>query len=169
MELAGESAWTEQSNNPAQVVVAAHLAAQSTRGDMDLRKKSKWRLTRSLYERGYSRQEVLELFRLIDWLLNLPEGLDIEFERELIKFEEENVMPYITSIERIGRQEGRQEALREGILDILEARFGVLPEELRVKILEITGQSQLKGLHRRAALMASLGEFSQAIGGIEAG
>jgi hypothetical protein len=108
LELGADRNRLEEGDNPAGLVVAAHLAAQATRGNMDLRKSSKWQLTRRLYERGYQRKEILDLFRLIDWLMILPDGLEIEFRRELINFEKEKVMPYITSIERIGREEGRQ-------------------------------------------------------------
>ena len=103
----------ETNENPAAVVVSAHLATQTTRGDMDLRRQSKWRLTRRLYERGYNRKDVLELFRLIDWLMTLPEGLEIAFRQQLINLEQEKAMPYVTSIERLGREEGRQEGRQE--------------------------------------------------------
>ncbi len=39
----------------------------------------------------------MELFRVMDWLLQLPEGSEQEFKRELIAFEEQTNMPYITS------------------------------------------------------------------------
>ena len=38
-------------------------------------------------------------------------GLEQEFERELIAHEEQANMPYITSIERLGRQEGQADLL----------------------------------------------------------
>jgi hypothetical protein len=56
----------EQSDNPVAVVIAAHLAAQKTARDMEHRLQVKWGLTRRLYERGYSKKAVLELYRLID-------------------------------------------------------------------------------------------------------
>jgi hypothetical protein len=105
LELGKEKSRLEASENPAAVVVAAHLAAQATRGNMDLRKQTKWQLTRRLYERGHGRKDILELFRLIDWLMVLPAGLEIAFRQELINFETENTMSHITSIERLGRQE----------------------------------------------------------------
>ena len=85
----------------------AHLKAQESK-DGATRKGWKMRLVRLLYQRGYSREDILEVFRVLDWLLQLPEGLEREFKRELIAFEEQANMPYITSIERLGRQEGRQ-------------------------------------------------------------
>ena len=105
LELGGENSRLESNENPAAIVVSAQLAAQATCGDMELRKASKWRITRRLYERGYGRKDILELFRLIDWLMVLPAGLAVAFRGELISFESEKTMPYVTSIERLGRQE----------------------------------------------------------------
>jgi hypothetical protein len=34
------------------------------------------------WTRGYCQEEVVELFRLIDWLLKLPEELEVEFQAE---------------------------------------------------------------------------------------
>jgi hypothetical protein len=57
----------ESSNNPFATVVMAHLKVIETRHDVDRRKAWKFRLTRALYEKGYGRQEVLDLYRFIDW------------------------------------------------------------------------------------------------------
>ena len=38
-------------------------------------------------------------------------GLEQEFEHELIAYKEQANMPYITSIERLGRQEGQADLL----------------------------------------------------------
>ncbi len=62
----------EQDPNPFALVVMAHLKTKATRGDAAERLAWKVRLVRQLYERGYEREEVLELFRFIDWLLVLP-------------------------------------------------------------------------------------------------
>ena len=79
--------------NPAAVVIAAHLAAPATGGDMPERHRLKWELTRRLYERGYARQDILELYRLLDWLLVLPDDLAVAFRRELMNYEQEKIMP----------------------------------------------------------------------------
>jgi hypothetical protein len=73
----------EQENNPAAVVIAAHLATLQTAADMAGRKLLKWELTRRLYERGYGKKDVLEIFRLIDWLMVLPEDLKVAFSRTI--------------------------------------------------------------------------------------
>jgi predicted transposase YdaD len=72
-------------------------------------------MVRQLYERGYNRQQVLDLFRFIDWVLNLPESLKREFWQELRTFEEDRRMPYITSVEEIGFERGIEQGIERGI------------------------------------------------------
>jgi hypothetical protein len=108
---------------------------------------------------------VLELFRLIDWLLVLPEDLAVAFQRELRDYELQKAMPYVTSIERLGRQEGRQEGrvqtLREDITDILEVRFHEVPPALWERIQGLQDETELKRLHRRAVQVRALDEFTR--------
>lgn len=71
--------------------------------------------------------------------MRLPEDLEREFSRELLAFEEEKKMPYMTSVERIGRQEGRQEGLnseRQLLLRQLRRRFGEVVAERSRGLLE---------------------------------
>ena len=53
------------------MVVMAHLKACQVR-QRSARKQRKLRLMQGLYEHGRSREEILALFRFIDWLLVLP-------------------------------------------------------------------------------------------------
>jgi hypothetical protein len=73
-------------------------------------------------------------------------------------------MPHITSIERLSRQEGRQEGrrltLQEDVLDILQARFGEVPYALRERILALADEVELKRLLRQAVLVQTLEQFS---------
>jgi len=96
----------EASQNPFAVVVMAHLYTKQTKHKPNERFELKWRLTRMLYERGYSKQDVLSLFRFIDWMMALPPELEQQLEGKMIAYEEEQKVPYITSIERIGIQKG---------------------------------------------------------------
>jgi uncharacterized protein Smg (DUF494 family) len=79
----------EASQNPFAIVVMAHLKTKETRNDAVARKEWKFKLTRSLYEQGYERQDILNLFRFIDWILELPEGLKQSFRNELEEYERE--------------------------------------------------------------------------------
>ena len=104
----------ETSANSFALVVMAHLKTQESK-DGVTRKGWKLRLVRLLYGRGYTREQALELFRVLDWMVQLPEELEREFMQELIAFEEQAKMPYITSVERIGRKDGLQEGLEKGL------------------------------------------------------
>ncbi|KAF0250134.1 MAG: hypothetical protein FD167_462 [bacterium] len=109
--------WTKLENqtNPFSIVVMAHLQAQATRASADKRYSWKLKLAKMLYDRNYSKQEIIELFRFIDWIMKLPEILEDKLTTEITEYGEEKYMPYITYVERRGIQQGRQEGLQEGL------------------------------------------------------
>ncbi len=47
--------------------------------------------------------------------MDLPTDIAIEFENELRKLEEENKMPYVTSIEQRGIEKGLEKGREEGL------------------------------------------------------
>ncbi len=100
-----------KSNNPFSVVVMAYLKSKETRKNTLIRLESKLTLVQLLYERSYSREMVIQLFRLIDWMMILPEELKRQFKTEVYNYEEKKKMPYITSIEQIGLEKGEQTGL----------------------------------------------------------
>jgi hypothetical protein len=136
--------YLEQSRNIFAVVVMAFLKTRDTRRDPEARLRWKRRLVRLLYQRSYSREEIVALFRLIDWMLHLPEKQAIIFEEDLESIEAEFNMPYISSIERRALQKGIEQGLEQGLekglekgrdqgrlqqlRKQLEYRFGKLPE-----------------------------------------
>lgn len=79
---------------------------------------------RELYARGFDREQVLGLYRFIDWVLQLPRELDAVFWQQIQADEEARGMPYITSVERLGRAEGHIAGLREGVALAVEVKFG---------------------------------------------
>ena len=120
----------EANPNPFALVVMAHLEAQESK-DGATRNGWKLHLVRLLYGRGYTRQQILEIFRVLDWILQLPRDLELEFTRELMAFEEQAKMPYIiTSIQRIGRQEGEAAML----LRQIARKFGPPTAPVRERI-----------------------------------
>lgn len=140
-----ESQWDdlEANRNPFAIVTMAHLKTKATRKDFQSRKDWKFRLTRMLYENRYERQDIINLYRFLDWILELPDNLKQAFHNELAQYEQEKQMPYVTSIERMGiergRKEGRQEGERSLILRQLTRRVGDVPESLtdRIQVLSI--------------------------------
>jgi Domain of unknown function (DUF4351) len=122
----------EASDNPFSVVVLAHLAAQATKDSRSQlrRRKRKLTITKMLYERGYSELEVNNIFRFIDWVLTLPKELEESFTQELIAYEDQKNMPYITSIER----SGITKAHINTVLRMLNKKLGEVPIELQEQI-----------------------------------
>ncbi len=55
--------------------------------DPQRRYQGKLRIAKSLYQRGYNRQDILELLRLVEWMMTLPKNLELDFQQELIRFE----------------------------------------------------------------------------------
>jgi len=176
--------YLESSDNPFAVVVMAHLKGIETRRDPDNRLNWKLSLVKRLYERGYQREDILKLFRFIDWIMILPEFLKKRFSDDMYKYEEDMKMPYVTSIERMGiikgRKEGRKEGIEEGIekgiekgklkiareavIDVLEARFEAVPKTMISKIKKIKDTSILKILLKNAIFVGSLQEFKEIMG-----
>lgn len=122
-----------------------HLKTKETRNDAQARKNWKFRLTCRLYEQGYERQDILNLFRFIDWMLELPEGLKQEFQAELAQYEQERQMPYITSIGQMGIEKGRGQERQSLALKMLQENT---PLETIFRITEFSIE-QLQQLQTR--------------------
>jgi hypothetical protein len=167
----------EQSHSPAAVLVLANWATQQTQRDAGARLGWKKQLMRSLYAKDFKREDILELYRLIDWLLELPPPLEREFRTEIFNCERENDMPYVTNMERFGREEGIQQGIEQGIeqgmqqglrvtremiKETLLIRFGAVPEELVKGIDTETDLDKLRAAHRLAVTCKNVSEFSVA-------
>jgi hypothetical protein len=120
LDYANREAELEADSNPFARVVLAHLKALQTRRDPEGRRAWKFRLVCGLYERGFKAEDVRQLFRLIDWLMELPAALDKLFWDDVEHYQEERRMPFVTTPERIGIKRG----LLRGIEHLLRVKFG---------------------------------------------
>ena len=122
----------EQSNNPFAIVVMAHLKTRETQTDPERRHFWKFYLIRLLYDRGYGRQDIISLFRFIDWMMRLPDDLERVWISQVAQLETERNMQYVTSVERFAIQKGREEGREEGaarlLLHLVHHRFGEIPK-----------------------------------------
>jgi hypothetical protein len=75
------------------------------------------------------------IVKLLDWILELPEGLKQSFRDELEEYEREQQMPYVTSIERMGIEQGRDSERKTIAVNMLRKN---IPLET---ISEVTGLS----------------------------
>lgn len=158
LDYAEKQAGLETSDNPFAVVVLAHLQAMATRNAIDKRLAWKFRLVKGLYHRKFTKEDVQQLFLLIDWILDLPEELQTQFREDIHQFEREQKMPYLSSIERLALEEGRAEGLaegeekglREGLLEgivlALEAKFGAAGLKLKAKVKRLKDIAELRRL-----------------------
>ena len=137
----GCEARLEDHRNPFALVTLAHFATRATRNDPSARHVAKWRLVKQLYQRGWDRQQVIKQFKVLDWMMQLPEGLDQQFKLELVNFEEESKMPYVTSIERLAIKEGVEKGLIQGMADGIAKGMAKGLEQGRV-------EGKLQGLSR---------------------
>jgi Domain of unknown function (DUF4351) len=151
----------EMSENPFATVAMAHLKMLETKHDAEQRKAWKFRLTRALYEKGYGRQAILDLYRFIDWVMILPEAAERTFWQELHAFEETTKMTYVTNAERFGIEQGIKQGIEQGVeqgieqgieqearslvLRLLSRRIGRIAPEAETKISALS-VSQLESL-----------------------
>ena len=157
----------EASDNPFAIVVMAHLKTRDTHNDEEGRKRWKLYLVRRLYERGYRREDVINLFHFIDWLMRLPEEMEESFWAEMHQYEEGKKMEYITSVERIGIKKGMQQGMlldaQDMLIEVLTERFGGVSGELSEQIKRIDSRERLKNLIRQAVRVKSFEEFGKKV------
>jgi SOS response regulatory protein OraA/RecX len=168
--LAENQAELEQSHSPAAVLVLANWAAQRTRREEQERLNWKLRLTRELYEKGFQREDILQLYRLIDWMMELRPELESRFRNEIIAFEEQKHMPYVTSIERLGIEHGRNEGIehvrretRGLIVQALQTRFSNVPSRAVEAIGQLNCSEDFTAALRLALTCRDMDEFLRSL------
>ncbi len=145
----------EANPNPFATLVLAHLKTQESRQDPEARRWWKVRLVKGLYERGLSAEDVRQLFRLIDWMMDLPKDLQRQFRQELHQYEQEKRMPYVTSVERLAKEEG----LLEGIEACLKLRFGAPGLQLMPELRELSDVERLRAVLHAIETATSLDDL----------
>jgi hypothetical protein len=109
----------------------------------------------------------------------LPDALKIQFRTQLQQRLPDKIMPHITLFEELALKEGLEKGIqkglmeglekgilqnaREAILDVLDTRFGEVPDSIRDRINSLGSEPTLKTLLRRAARASSLEEFQAAL------
>ncbi len=155
----------EQSSNPFAVVILAHLYTQQTKHEPEQRYDFKWRLSRMLYERGYSKEKILSLYRYINWLMALPPELEQQLDDAIIAYEEAQKMAYITSIERRWLNQGIGKGILqkacEDVIEVLKIRFGEVQRAVIEVIRKIDDTAKLAKLLQKAVTVESVEQFKQ--------
>lgn len=153
----------EQSNNIFAIVVMAHLKTKATNSNLSSREQWKWKLARLLYERGYNRKEIVDLYKVIDLMMALSGDLQLSFEEKLTNYQEKLKMPLLTNIEQRTIEKTTKQTLKQNIIKLLQVRFGDIPENLVVSINQIDDTSFLEEIFVSAINVSSLEEFAQLV------
>jgi hypothetical protein len=130
----------------------------------------------SSYEKGYEQEQILDLYRFINWVMILPETMERQFWQQLQTFEKERKVTYVTNAERFGfergiledRQEGRQEGIQEGqrneglsfVLRLLTRRFGLISPSTESQIRSLS-LFQLEELGEALLDFSNLSDLSE--------
>jgi Domain of unknown function (DUF4351) len=119
-----------------------HLRVKQARGDNARKFAWKRELIFRLYERGYTRQEIYAFFRFLDWVMSLPQELEEKLKTDIHRYKEGKRMPYISTWERLVKEDGRIEGLEEGtrniILRQLQNRLGDINPGDQSRITELS-------------------------------
>lgn len=129
-DYAGKLDQLLQEQNVFGLLTAAHLLTQQTRGQHVQRHAAKWKLARLLYQRDWDKQRIIDLFSVIDWMMQLPRRLQNRLLDDIAELERERSMPYMNPFEKRGIERG----LRDLLEIQLEQRFGQLPETVHERL-----------------------------------
>jgi hypothetical protein len=151
----------EKNGNPIALLALAHLKTIATRHKHGERAQWKLRIIRDLYQRGMSRQEIIDLLRVIDWLMRLEPPEKLEFLKAKAQIERELKMPYITSWERDGEKRGQLQAFRQSVLDLLQERFGEVSEATVDRLETIDDSDLMRRLVVAASTISKPTEFEK--------
>jgi hypothetical protein len=163
----------EASDNVFATVVMAHLKTKATTSNLTEREQWKWNLVRSLYERGLTKFDIINLGKFIDKMMILPPQLELEFKSKLNEYEQERNMPFLSTIEEMalergeqrGQEIGAKETRKQDIIKVLQSRFENLPDYIIKSINQIDDMSVLENLLIPSINVNSLEEFQQLIDG----
>jgi len=104
----------EQSDNPFALVVLAHLRALKTRGKPQLLMREKIALIRALRERRYHGEQVIHLYKVVDYMITLSERIEQLVDKIVREFEAESEWP-LTSLEELAIKRGAAQGLEQGL------------------------------------------------------
>lgn len=129
------TAELEKSMNPFAIATFAYLRLIESKDDIE--KKYRWKksLIGDLYQKGFAREDIIALFRFIDWIIRMPADMEQNFREEIRKIKTEGgitVDETLHTIESLTRQREREEMAAK-----------MLDKGMDIKtIMEVTGLSE---------------------------
>ncbi|SHI27307.1 hypothetical protein [Pollutimonas bauzanensis] len=142
-------------SNPFAVIVMAQLQAHAHHRDGAGRLAAKIGLMKLLYRHEYGRDDIISLYRLVDWILILPPALEPAFEQALEAIEKEHNVAYVTSIERRAEKRGMELGKLMTLQQLMILKFGPLPSWAKAR-LEAADEAALSDWTDRILVAGSL-------------
>ncbi len=163
LDFAAKVEELEASGNPFAAVTLADCKARETQHDPMNRMIWKLRVVKGLYQRNWTKEQIVLLFVLIDEMMGLPPELDKSFDDDLTAFEEEKHVRYVSSVERLGYErgieKGREEGLAENLAVLMKAKFGAAGLRLLPKVQSLRGEKELRMFFEFAITAKSVKEL----------
>ncbi len=144
IDYIGKEKELENSNNPFAIIILSHLKSLQAKQDIQKKYIFKFLLVKKLRNKGFNKDDIYNLHKFIDWILKLPEELELQLAEDIFRIEEETKMPLMLTIEKLGIKKGKLEGKREGKFEIVKR---MIKKGMDLKtIKELTGlpQSELK-------------------------
>jgi tetrahydromethanopterin S-methyltransferase subunit G len=131
----------EVSLNPFAAVILAQLAVMK-KEDPSAKLNTKIELSKRLYAKRWEKQDLFALFKFIDWVIALPQELELEYTQTIEKIEEEFKMTYVSTAERVGLRKGEEVGIEKGkvlgesemLVYQLSFKFQTVPQKYLDKI-----------------------------------
>ncbi|HEX7446067.1 MAG TPA: hypothetical protein VF306_00905 [Pirellulales bacterium] len=133
LDYGADEVALESHPNPFATVVLAHLKTLAFAHDDEARRASQVRLVKGLYERGFSAEQIRQLYRLMEGMMDLPARLSLLAWEEIRDFAKEKNMSFVTGAERFGRQEGLAEGRAQGLAEAREHLLAGIEAVLDIK------------------------------------
>lgn len=102
-------------HNPFAFITRAHLKTRSTRDQPEQRYSQKRQLLLDLHRHGWDKRIAFDLYKILDWMMRLPDELDEALWEDIKNIEESQQMRYVSSFERILMDRGFKKGLEQGI------------------------------------------------------
>jgi len=123
LDFAGREDALVASHNPFALVTLAHLRTQQALHEPDQLYAAKWQLTKLLYEHGWSKQRIIMLFKVINWMMALPPLQHERYWRSVLRLGKEhnmeldmkNPMEWVTPLEQMFIDKGLERGLKKGL------------------------------------------------------
>jgi hypothetical protein len=128
----------ETSQNPFALVTLAHLRTQQAHHDPEKLYAAKWRLTRLLYQHRWSKERIITMFKVINWMMALPQIQQDRYWESVFQLQKErkmtNPMEWITPLEQMFLDRGEKRGAVAVLERQLTRRFGPLSKTTQKKL-----------------------------------